>query len=54
MDDDDDGSDWDVDDGDCSSDTSRDDDKGSNGDLATLFQELRERAVSKKASCSTT
>lgn len=55
MDDDGDGSDWDVDDSDCSSDTSRDDDdKDGGGNLTALFQELTERAASKKASCSTT
>ena len=37
IDNDDDGSDWDVDDSDYSLDTSRDDDKGGNRNLATLF-----------------
>ncbi|KAK4113066.1 hypothetical protein N656DRAFT_797608 [Canariomyces notabilis] len=55
MDDDDDDSDWDAGDkSDCSSDAGCDDDKDDHETLATIFQDLKERAASKRASRATT
>lgn len=49
MDDNDDGSDWDAgDNSDCSSDTGCDSDEDDNRGLATIFQELKERAASRR------